>query len=352
MKSIQTEATASNSAHRRPNEAWLSLAQEDVLEPQLAVIDSHHHLWDRPGNRYLLQEFLDDLACGHDVQATVHAECGAMYRAKGPREFKPVGETEFINGMAAIFASGNYGATRACAGIVGFADLLLGDPVKGVLEAHIAAGGGRFRGVRNIAAWHADETFVRTITIVRAPERMLQDETFQAGFRHLAPLGLLFETYLFHTQLDDVYALARKFEDTRIVLNFFGGPIKIGPYQGRDEEVFAQWHAGIRKLAACPNVYMKMGGLTVHTSGLNYRDAKTPPSSEQLARPWHAYVDASIAAFGADRCFFGTNFPVEKQSCSARVCWNSLKRLAASCTPEEKVALFTGTAAKLYRLED
>jgi L-fuconolactonase len=350
MKSIQTAATASNSAHRRPNEDWLALRQEEVIEPDIPVIDTHHHLWDRPGNRYLLQEFLNDLASGHDVQATVHAECGAMYRASGPDELKPVGETEFINGFAAIFASGNYGATRACEGMVGFADLLLGDKVKGVLEAHVAAGGGRFRGIRNIAAWHSDETFVRTITIVRAPARLLQDDTFQSGFRHLAPLGLLFETYLFHTQLDDVYALAKKFPDTRIVLNFFGGPIKIGPYAGRDADVFAQWHQGIRKLAACPNVYLKLGGLTIHTSGFNYRDAPTPPSSEQLARPWQPYVDASLTAFGASRCFFGTNFPVEKQSCSARVCWNALKRLAASCSSSEKTELFTGTASKVYSL--
>lgn len=352
MKSIQTEATASNNAHVRPNEEWLALRQEEVLDPQIPVIDSHHHIWDRPNNRYLLDAFRHDLQCGHEMLATVHLECGAMYRAKGPREMKPVGETEFITGIAAMFASGNYGPTHACAAMVGFADLLMGDSIKPVLEAHVAAGGGRFRGIRNISAWHSDETFVRTITIVRAPERMLEDQAFQSGFRHLAPLGLSFETYLFHTQLADVYALATKFPATTIVLDFFGGPLKIGPYAGRDDEVFADWRKGIQKLAACPNVFLKLGGLTIHTSGLNFKNREFPPSSKDLAKPWQAHFDVSLEAFGAERCLFGSNFPVEKQTCSARVCWNSLKRLAASCSDSEKKALFAGTARTVYRLED
>ena len=351
MKSIQTEANARNNAHPPPDLAWLALRQEEVIEPDLPIVDSHHHIWDRPNNRYLLEEFSKDLSCGHRFEATVHLECGAMYRAGGAHEYKPVGETEFVNGMAAIFESGNYGDVRACAGLVGFADLLRGDSIKGVLEAHVAAGGGRFRGIRNIAAWHPDESFVRTITIVRAPGHMLQDDSFCEGFRHLAPLGLSFETYLFHTQLDDVVSLARRFEDTTIVLDFFGGPLKVGPYQGRDEEVFADWQAGIRKLAGCPNVYLKLGGMTVHTSGLVFHGRERPPSSQELAEPWRRYFEVSLEAFGPDRCMFGSNFPVEKRNCSARVCWNALKRMAASCSDSEKRALFAGTARKAYRLQ-
>jgi len=351
MQSIQTEVNERNNAHPLPDEAWLALRQEEVLDPHIPVIDVHHHVWDRPNNRYLFDAFLKDVNCGHEVQATVHLECGAVYRADGPTELKPVGETEFIKGIAAMFDSGKYGPARGCAGMVGFADLLLGDRVQGVLDAHIAAAGGRFRGIRNIAAWHADQDFVRTITFYRAPEGMLLNETFQSGFRHLGPRKLSFETYLFHTQLGDVLGLARKFPDTTIILDFFGGPLKVGPYLGQDERVFDEWRAGIRKLAACPNVYMKMGGLTIRTAGLHFVDRDVPPSSEELAKPWQAYVDASIEAFGVDRCMFGTNFPVEKPNCSARVCWNSLKRLAAACTDSEKSALFTGTARKVYRLD-
>ena len=111
-----------------------------------------------PAGRYLLDELLADTGSGHNVVATVFVQCGAMYRADGPRGLRPVGETEFVNGVAAMSASGAYGATRACAGIVGLADLTLGDGVDAVLEAHRAAGGGRFRGIRHIGAWDADAT--------------------------------------------------------------------------------------------------------------------------------------------------------------------------------------------------
>jgi hypothetical protein len=141
----------------KPDDAWLAKApQETILEPDLPIVDTHHHLWDMPGYRYLLDELLADLRTGHNVVATVFEECRSMYRAHGPEEMKPVGEVEFVAGVAAMSASGRYGSTRICAGIVGYADLTLGDRVAAVLEAEIAAGGGRFRGVRHSAGWHAD----------------------------------------------------------------------------------------------------------------------------------------------------------------------------------------------------
>jgi len=350
VKSIQADVIDVHNPHPTVNEGWLALRQEDVLDPQIPVIDAHLHLWDRPNNRYLLDELRKDLDCGHEVKATVFIECGSMYRATGPRELKPVGETEFVTGIAAMFGSGKYGPTRVCAGIVGFADLLLGDKVQPVLEAHIAAAGGRFRGIRNVACWYKDPAFVRDITFYQAPEGMLLDDTFQRGFRQLAPLKLSFETFVFHTQLGEVEALAQKFPETTIIVNHIGGPIKIGPYQGREEEVFADWHKGIKKLAAHPNVYMKIGGLTTRTSGLNFKNEKVPPSSADLAAPWQAYFDAALAAFGANRCIFESNFPVEKPSCSARVSWNSLKLLAAGCSESEKRALCYGSSTEAYRL--
>jgi predicted TIM-barrel fold metal-dependent hydrolase len=141
-----------------PDEAWLAKRPpEAILEPDLPIIDTHHHLWERPDHRYLLHEFLDDVRTGHNLIATVFMECHAMYRAGGPEEMRPVGEVEFVAGIAAMSQSGQYGPTRVAAGIVGFADLTLGDRVEPVLEALVRASGGRFRGVRHAAAWDASD---------------------------------------------------------------------------------------------------------------------------------------------------------------------------------------------------
>ncbi len=351
MRSIQADVIEVHNAHGAIDEAWLALRQEEPIDPHIPLVDAHFHIWDRPGNRYLHDELRRDLdSCGHLVEASVFMECGSMYRNHGPRELKPVGETEFATGISAMFASGKYGPTRVAAAIVGFADLLLGDAVQPVLEAHIAAAGGRFRGIRNVGAWDADTSFVRSITFYQPPENMLLDETFQRGVQRLAPLKLSFETYLFHTQLSDLYALASKFLQTTIILNHFGGPIKIGPYLGRDEEVFDEWHKNIRLLGTLPNVYMKFGGLTTKTSGLHFKDLPVPPSSEDLARPWQRHFDAVVEAFGVNRCMFESNFPVEKPSCSSRVSWNALKRLASGFSDDEKRRLCAGTAREAYRL--
>ena len=143
-------------AHRqlvvRPG--WLALGREEIIEPDLAIVDAHHHLWYRDGIPYLLPEFLADMNSGHNIVATVFMECKAMYRKNATPAMQPVGEVEFANGVAAMSASGEFGPARVLAGIVGYADLGLGAAVAEVLEAEIAAGGGRFRGVRNISAWH------------------------------------------------------------------------------------------------------------------------------------------------------------------------------------------------------
>ena len=114
-----------------PDPAWLALRQEEIIEPELEIVDPHHHLWDRPGNRFLLDQLLADVDSGHKITETVFIECGSMYRAEGPTEMKPVGETEFVNGTAAMSASGQYGTTRLCRAIVGHADLRLGDGSHG-----------------------------------------------------------------------------------------------------------------------------------------------------------------------------------------------------------------------------
>jgi L-fuconolactonase len=330
-------------------EEWLNRRQEPILEPDLPIVDPHHHLWDRPGWRYLLDELRADTGSGHNIVATVYVEARAMTRAAGPVEMRPVGETEFVNGAAAMSASGIYGKTRHCAGIVGHADLTLGSRVEPVLEAHVRAGGGRFRGIRHISAWDADHS-VRN-PAYSPPRGLLGDADFREGFAVLARLGLSFDAWLFHPQIGEVADLARAFPASRIVLNHVGGPIGIGGYTGKHKEVLPVWAASIRALAACPNVYVKLGGLGMRLGGFGLHERPEPPSSEELAATWGPYFETCIEAFGASRCMFESNFPVDKGSYGYPVFWNACKLVAKGASDAEKARLFSGTATEFYRLE-
>jgi len=327
---------------------WLALRTEPIIEPALPIIDPHHHLWDHVGNRYFFPELMSDLDAGHNIRATVFMQCEAMYRADGDPELQPVGETEFVNGVAAMSASGNYGPGRACAGIIGYADLRLADRVKRVLEAHVAAGGGRFRGVRNMAVFHKDPAAHGSTA--RPPEGLMRDESFRKGIRVLAGMGLTLDTYLYHTQIDEFSELARAVPDAPIVLNHVCAPIGIGPYEGKRQEVFAAWSKSITEAAKQKNVCMKLGGLGMRIFGFKFQDEKLPPTSEELAKAWGPYVEHCISAFGPDRCMFESNFPVDKGTCSYVALWNAFKRIAAQYSASEKTALFSGTAARFYKL--
>jgi L-fuconolactonase len=329
------------------DEKWLSKRQEEIIEPDLPIIDPHHHLWDRDA-RYLFPELLADIGSGHNVRATVFLQCASMYRADGPPELRPIGETEFVNGAAAMSASGIYGPARICAGIVGYADLRLGAKVEAVLEAHLRAGGGRFRGIRNSTVWDADESI--TTVSLKPPPRLMYDPAWREGFARLAPLKLSFDGWLYYTQLGEVTDLARAFPDTTIIVDHVGGVLGIAAYAGRRDEIFAQWRTGIAELARCPNVYMKLGGLGMRTNGFDFHERDLPPASQDLATAWRPYVETCIAAFGVERSMFESNFPVDKGSCSYAILWNALKRLASGYSAAEKKALFHDTAAKVYRL--
>lgn len=330
------------------DDVWVARTQEDVLEPGLPICDPHHHLWDFPRHRYLLPDLLADTGSGHDIRSTVFIECTAFYRADGPEEMRPVGETEFVDGAAAMAASGRYGATRACAGIVGLADLSLGERVDTVLAAHVAAGNGRFRGIRHAAGWDASDAVHNSHT--RPPPGLYRDPTFREGFARLKVHGLSFEAWLYHPQLGDVADLARAFPEHAIVLDHVGGPLGVGPYAGRRDEVFASWRESIREIAACPSVHVKLGGLGMKICGFEFHKQAEPPNSEALAEAWRPYVETCIEAFGASRCMFESNFPVDKASCSYPVLWNAFKRLAAGASADEKAALFHDTAVRFYRL--
>ena len=333
-----------------PREAWLAKAPpETVLEPDLPIIDTHHHLWERPDHRYLLHEFVADAQSGHDVVATVFLECDAMYRARGPEAMQPVGQTEFVAGIAAMSDSGRYGPTRVAAGIVGFADLTLGDRVEPVLEANVRAGGGRFRGVRHSAAWDADPVIGNSRTA--SGLHLMRQADFRAGLARLTALGLSLDAWVFHPQLADVVELARAFPDANIVTGHCGGPLGYGPYAGKRDEVFAAWKPQIVELAKCPNVSMKLGGMMMRLAAYDYGALPAPPSSEELAAMWRPYIETCIEAFGAERCMFESNFPVDKMGIGWVALWNAFKRIAAGATPAEKQALFSGTARRVYRLD-
>ncbi len=330
------------------DDTWLALNQEAVLEPQRPICDPHHHLWDHPGSRYLLDELLADITSGHNVVSTVFVECASMYRAAGPEALRPVGETEFAGGIAAMSASGNHGSARICAGIVGFADLTLGSAVREVLEAHIAAAPDRFRGIRHAAAWHPSGEIRNSHT--NPVEGLFCDSRFREGFAVLGELGLSFDAWLYHTQIPELIDLARAFPDTVIIVDHFAGPLGIGPYAGRLDEVFADWRRAIAPLAECRNVYAKLGGLGMARCGYGWHTREAPPSSSTLADATRRYHDAMIELLGPERCMFESNFPVDKVSCSYRTLWNAFKRIAAGYSEGEKAALFHDTAVRAYRL--
>jgi L-fuconolactonase len=327
--------------HPHVNQAWLNRRQEEILDPDMPIVDAHHHLWERPSNHYLLDELSADLGAGHNVVATVFIQCGYAYRPDGPAEFRPVGETERVASIAAQAAPG------VCAGIVGRCDFRLGEPVDAVLEAYVAAGAGRFRGIRQSAGW--DAAIVSTTSTV-APPGLLMDPAFRAGLARLGRFGLSYECSLYHPQLPELTDLARAFPDLPILANHCGGPIRIGPYADHPAEAFAGWQTGLRELATCPNVVLKLGGQAMTIRGFSWHEAPLPPSSEDLAAAWRPTMETCIAAFGASRCMFESNFPVDKGMCSYPVVWNAFKRLAAGCSAEERAALFHGTAARFYRL--
>ncbi len=325
---------------------WLAKeVPEPVIEPELPIIDPHHHLWDLrkfstephasfQEKVYLCEEITNDISsAGHNITHTVFAQCGAFYRQDGPEDMRCVGETEFVHGIVAMSRSGSYGATSLCAGIFGAADLRAGDAVEPVLQAHLAASS-NFRGIRS--------AFPRDL-----------NPTFMAGYALLDKLNLSFDNYSpDFERLPDLAKLAAAFPDVPVIVNHLGG--KIDPDGGSD--AFEKWRTCIDAVAGCPNAFMKVGGAQQRVGPwepsfhINQRDE--PIGSEELCDLLYPFYIHAIEAFGPDRCMFESNFPVDKESVSYRTLWNTFKRIAtrAGLSESEKAAIFSGTAAKVYRL--
>lgn len=341
---------------------------ESIIEPDLPIIDPHHHLWDLrpllgafPEPRHDFLEALVDAAyytfdalhadthSGHNVIGTVFLECGAFYDASRGEAMKVVGEVEFVNGVAAQGASGIYGDFRPCAAIIGHADLTLGDAVTPVLDALEAAGNGRFRGIRHAAAWDADPATLGPP--FHAPEGLYGSDAFRAGFAAFARRGLTFDAWLLEPQLGDVIDLARAFPDQPIVLDHCGTPLGIGAYRGTLHQNFDRWRRSIHALAQCPNVSVKLGGLAMAFCAMPEDGPAKGHGSEHLAALWRPYVETCIDAFGVERAMFESNYPVDRWGASYPVLWNAFKRLASGASADEKRALFAGTAARFYGIE-
>ena len=337
---------AANTGQTSPDDAWLAKLEEDVLEPDLPIVDPHHHLWLRGGYTYLMPELAADMDCGHNIAATVFAECHSMYRKDGPEEECSLGETEFVTGQAAMSASGEFGPARACAVMFGNVDMTLGAAAEPLLERHIEASGGRFRGVRYSTGWDADDR-IRSV----APESgMLVEGKVKEAASILARLGLALDSWLYHPQLDEVAELADALPDLTIVLNHVGSPILGGPYRGRRDEVFAEWRERIRRVGERENVYVKLGALPIRMPDFA-GDRSLPPGSEEVAAAWRPWIETCIEAFSPARAMYESNFPVQKRWCSYQVCWNAFKRISQAATATEKADLFAGAAARAYRID-
>jgi predicted TIM-barrel fold metal-dependent hydrolase len=345
----QAARSAVVASHHGDNAQWRAQVREAILEPGLPIVDAHHHLWQRGRSRYLIDEFLAEAQAGHDIRASIYVECGSFYRSRASELMAPLGEVEFANGVAAMAASGSFGSTLVAAGIVGTADITVGAEAARVLDAQMAAAPDRFRSIRLIVKWDADEELNNGRFVI--PRSLMLDRDFRAGFALLGPRKLSFDAMVYHAQLPELADLARAFPDTTIVLNHVGGPLAgTRSYLARKEEALASWRSGMVELARCPNVYVKLGGLGMPYLGFGLEKLQTPASSEQLAQLWGPYIEHCIQTFGPDRCMFESNFPPDRASADFHVLWNAFKRIAASYSAAEKRALFHDTAAKAYRL--
>ncbi|MGE3328889.1 MAG: amidohydrolase [Acidimicrobiia bacterium] len=326
------------------DDEWLALHVEDVLDPDLEIVDPHHHLWVRSGQTFLLEQLQRDTSSGHRVTKTVFIEASWSYRTDGPEHLRSVGETE----AAAQAAERSAETGSRIAGIVPFVDLASGPLVTDALDAHAAAAHGLLRGVRHAAAFDADPAVRRAHT--RPPEGLMGTDAFRDGVRALADRGLTFDAWIYHRQIPELTELARAVPQCTIVLDHLGGMLGVGPYVGRRDEIVAQWKIDLAELAKCPNVNVKLGGIGMVMFGMGFEQRPTPPSSDDLVAAWGERIAYAIDQFGVDRSMFESNFPVDRQSCSYRTLWNAFKKMASGASDAEKRALFNATATRVYRL--
>jgi len=348
MKFCQNKAWRNLMANPTPGTpAWHAQVVEEILEPERPIVDTHHHLWSRPGgNTYLLDDLWSDTGSGHNIERTVFMECRSNYLNEGPEHLRPIGETEFVAEVAAESAKGGTGYAEIAA-IVSHADLTLGDGVEVVLHAHEEAGRGLFRGIRHAGA--RDKNTEELTIPGRGPEGLYASPEFRQGVKALGRLGLTYDTWHYHHQNPAFAELAGAVPETTMILDHFGTPLGVGPYQDKREEIFDQWKKDMVEIAQYPNVMAKLGGLAMPDNGFAWHTQAAPPSSDDFVEAQKRYYLHTIECFGVERCMFESNFPVDKLSLSYHVLWNGFKKIVAGFSEEEKDALFRGTAKRIYR---
>ena len=327
------------------NDAWLDQVQEVALEPEREIVDPHHHLWEGPHLFYTLENLHKDTGSGHNVVQTVFMECGASYDRDASDTFAPVGETRFVTTTAKESATKSGEATIAA--LVAHADLTSVE-LDAVLDAHVEASEGLFRGIRHAGAWDPDPDALRIKP--RGREGQYLDPAFQKGVARLGERGFTYDTWHYHHQNRDFLELAKAVPDTTMVLDHFGAPLGVGRFVGKRAEIFEAWKDDVAAIAECPNVFAKLGGMAMPDNGFGWDQDKTPPTSDAFVdaqAPWYHHM---ISCFGAERCMFESNFPVDRWSIGYGVLWNGLKKIAADYSEGEKAAMFAGTARKVYNL--
>jgi len=327
-------------------DAWINQVTETALDPELPICDAHHHLWPGTGHTgwpYLLDDLHRDTNAGHNISQTVFLECHAEYRQQGPVHLRSVGEVEFVSKLAEQSANGP-GATIAA--IVGNADVSLGDAVEEVLGLLEEAGRGRFRGIRYSTAQDSHPPLQMLASAA------MDDPRYLKGVRRVGLLGYSYDAMVYHPQLRDLVKVVRACPETPIIINHLGCILGTGPYKNQRKQILLQWFAAMRELAACPNTYLKLGGIGMPMMGFRWDKQPIPPTSAELAAPWAEPVQQMIDLFGADRCMFESNYPVDKRGAGYVVLWNAFKRITHHYSARDKLNLFHNTAARAYRIPE
>ena len=318
-----------------------------ILEPEIPIVDAHHHLRDRRDSYYMFEDYAQDVQLGHNIVASVYVESMAMHRPDGPEVLRPIGEIEFANGVAAVSATGKYGPCRIATAIVGYADLRLGDAVAELLDRALAAAPDRLRGFRQCTMEHTDPAVWRYVPHP-PPAGIMSHPQFRSGLKQLAARDLVFDTAVFHHQLPEVARLADDFPNTTIVVNHVGQVVGVKDADRAD--AFSEWRRYITDLAQRRNVMCKVGGMGQPYFGFGFELRDTLPTYLELASAWRPWTETVIETFGVERCMMESNFPADRRSCDFVTLWNALKHIVTAGSRSDKNALFHDNAARVYRI--
>ena len=328
---------------------WIAQIKEEIIDPKLPIIDPHHHLWNGDNQLagtfpYLIENLNEDTFSGHNIVGTIFMECAQGYYSDGEEKYKPVGETEFVVNL--IKDSKKLPESTNIIGIIGFADLMFGSEVRGVLNKHILKGEGLFRGIRHAAGWDKNNEIHNSHS--NPIENIYHNKNFMKGAEELINLNLTFDAWHYHHQITDLSIFSKKYPELSIIHDHFGGPLGVGPYEGKRQEIFKKWKDDISLLSESKNVYAKLGGLAMPVNGWNFHKQDKPASSEQIVDMHHEYYLHTIDCFGVDRCMFESNFPVDRRSISYHVLWNAFKKMVSDYSDEDKNKLFFKNAKDIY----